>query len=418
MRELWVKILHTSGARVYKLISSLIVFVITARLLGAEGRGLIVAVITWVTLFSTVGHFSLGQVSIHRASQVKGKDWYSKTFISLIYLGILISLASIIIAFILFVYSNGEFYGGIPASLLIIGFFLLPLQIWEKYSSSLLMAIDKLNKYNKALIIGSSFNLLLTAVFVGVFKWGVIGALISNIISQIYISSAGLIILWKMYDRRIMFELQEAIRLFSDGFKLHLNAIGAFLINKSDILMLNHFLLVRDVGIYQFAYQLISILLIIPTATLSVFYSKMAQVGVNKFWDNQKKIMIKILAIIILISLIGFILAPYIIPFIAGEEFSNSINIFRLLLISLFGLSFSTLMANQWVGRGLFWQNSLVTIVSGLINITLNLIWIPQFGINGAAWATIVSTCGVTLLINLCMYFYCNKANKKDLEVS
>ena len=64
MRELWMNIAHTGGAKGYGLVVNTVILVITARWLGPEGRGALGATTTWVALFATIGCLSLGQVAI------------------------------------------------------------------------------------------------------------------------------------------------------------------------------------------------------------------------------------------------------------------------------------------------------------------------------------------------------------------
>ena len=58
MREIWVNIAHTSAARIYGMVVGVGVLFLTARLLGAEGRGQVAAIITWASVFATFAHLS------------------------------------------------------------------------------------------------------------------------------------------------------------------------------------------------------------------------------------------------------------------------------------------------------------------------------------------------------------------------
>jgi O-antigen/teichoic acid export membrane protein len=48
-------------------------------------------------------------------------------------------------------------------------------------------------------------------------------------------------------------------------------------------------------------------------------------------------------------------------------------------------------MASQWIGRGLFWQASLVTAAAGLVSVGCDFALIPRYGMRGAAVSTLVT---------------------------
>ena len=58
--------------------------------------------------------------------------------------------------------------------------------------------------------------------------------------------------------------------------------------------------------------------------------------------------------------------------------------------------------------------NTYITGASVILNITLNIFWIPKFGILGAAWATSISY-AVALLITLIIYRKISGNRIKDI---
>src|SRR5690242_17833743 len=61
----WKAITLTSVAKAYWIIGAMIATIITARFLGPQGRGVIAAATSWVTLFVTLGHLSLQHVIVY-----------------------------------------------------------------------------------------------------------------------------------------------------------------------------------------------------------------------------------------------------------------------------------------------------------------------------------------------------------------
>ena len=94
------------------------------------------------------------------------------------------------------------------------------------------------------------------------------------------------------------------------------------------------------------------------------------------------------MGIMIVVILSIYFLSPWLVTLIAGERFLPSVDVLRTLLISVVGVSMSYGMANQWLGRGFFLQTALLTLVSGAVNIFLNALFIPRYGMIAAAWST------------------------------
>src|SRR5687767_3188363 len=143
MWNIWRTIALTSGAQVYTLITGVVVLALTARWLGPAGRGAIAATLTWVTLFSTLGFLSLGQVAIHRATTMRDRQWLGGTLGSLFTIAVAITLVSWIAVAIIFATRGASVFGDLPARYLAIGFVALPWFVWEQYGSALLFALGK-----------------------------------------------------------------------------------------------------------------------------------------------------------------------------------------------------------------------------------------------------------------------------------
>lgn len=416
MREIWQAVLTTSGARVYGLLLGIVSLMLTARWLGPEGRGTLAAVTTWVGLFSTFGYLSLGQVAIHRATQRQQEAWLGPVLGSLGLLSVIITILGWGVAAILYFSSEGKVFGNIQSAVLFTGFISLPFMVWEQYSSSLLMALDRINIYNRYQIIGSTFGLVALFVMLPALHWGVVGAILAAIIGQFIISSGGLRFLLKRAGDTLAISKDEIHSLLKGGVKLHLNAIGTVLFTSVDILMLNHYRGAQETGYYQLSVQLMGTMMILPQAASMVLYGKVATLGPDVAWRHQKRLILQIMGLMVLMSLVAYALAPLLIKLFAGTAFTPSIQIFRWLLLGLIGMSFSTLLASQWIGRGYFWQASLLTLIVGFCNLGANAIFIPRYGMIGAVWA-FLGTYTFAILANGLMAVHCSREARHNKEL-
>jgi O-antigen/teichoic acid export membrane protein len=86
-----------------------------------------------------------------------------------------------------------------------------------------------------------------------------------------------------------------------------------------------------------------------------------------------------------------------------------------MMLPMLFGGTLSAAMASQWIGRGLFWQASLLTLFVGICGISTSLVLTPRLGPEGAIYATLLGY-GIGAVFNLLLYLHCSRrqAMSKD----
>lgn len=407
MNIIFSKILQTSGAKIVVLASSIVSLILTSRLLGPEGRGILASMNTWSSLVFTLIYLSLGQVVIHRSTMLKPQLWLTKALGSLTAYTILASITSWI-AFIAVYYTfGGTAFGNLNPIYLFVGLLSVPLLVWEQYGSSILIAIDKLNIYNIAQITSKLVGLFFLILFL-YFGFGVLGASISLIGSQILLVAICLAALLREIDAPLCFDSNFLWELIIDGLKLHPNAIGTMLFGSFNIIILQRHVTMDQVGIFQLALQLALLIQIIPQSAASVFYSKVAEVGPREAWKIQRGTIFPLFFIVIALSLLFFFLAPYLVTLVAGRQFFPAVEIFQLLLLSLIGTTMSAVMAPQWIGRGLFWQASILTFCLGIFNVLSCALLAPVWGIKGAAISTAM-TYILTFASNLVFAFFCNR---------
>ncbi|UCG17831.1 MAG: oligosaccharide flippase family protein [Phycisphaerales bacterium] len=387
MLNLWSKIFETSAARVYAALAMLAVTVVTARILGPDGRGVLVAVISWMTLFASVASLSLGEVSQYWIQLNRKRNWLPPLLGSMLLCLAGLSLLAAAVAIALYWWSDGALMRNIPASFFAIGMLLIPFIIWEQYARYLLLGVGKITLYNIAQVLGGTVGIVAVVGFLAILKQGVSGALFAHMSGVAVFAVIALVSLLRVTSFRIEIDMAGIRRLLGDAMKLHLNTIGVLLMAHANILMLNHYSSTEEVGWYQFSMQLVMAMLIVPQAGAMILYSRVAENGPDRTWPEQKRLIGQIFAVMMVFSVAAYLLAPELVVLLGGAEFEPSVVVFRQLIPVLFGMSFALLMGPQWIGRGVFLLTSIVTVVTGIVNVCLNLFLIPAHGMMGAVWS-------------------------------
>ncbi len=417
MHDILQKIIQTSGAKIYSVLLGIITLSITARWLGPEGRGIVVTITTWMILFVEVGEFSLSSVLIFKATNDRDKTWLSGMLGALSMHTVIITVICWSTVTLLYVggghWGLPDIFGETPLIPLIIGFLIVPFLLWETFTKSLLNIEDRLNIFNRFQIVGSSTNSLSIVYLVVILGFGVIGVLLSKLVWQMIIAWGGIRELLRRKASPIHFNLANYKDLLTNGMKIHLNIIGAAMLTNVDIIMVSAYLGNEQTGIYQLAVQTSLMMMIVPYAVMTVLQGELTRKGVQGVWPYQRKLLFLTLAFMIIAALITAYTAKWWLIWLASEAFRDTIVIFQYLLVWVLVTTATVILSVQWIGRGLFLQLSAVSVVTGIINISLNALFLPKYGIMGAVWAT-MGAAAFALLVNIGMFIYIELDTKKS----
>jgi O-antigen/teichoic acid export membrane protein len=410
----WRDIATTAAVRAYNLVVGTLSFVIIARLLGPEGQGTIAAAINWTALVATVAGLSLGHVAQHRIQVRRPNAWDGAIFSSLLLLLLVLTLLGYGIVIAAYFLTSGEFFGGLPPSVLVMAFTLLPLLIWDEYASNLLAAAGKIGSYNRIQVLGRTTGLALTVFLVGILNTGIHGALSASVTGQAIIAAGSLIVLWRFHKPILRIDFAEIGQLARGATRLHLNTIGSFLLASSSVLVLNSLSTRAEVGWYNLAWQMIMMLAIIPQAASLVLYANISADDPNRAWPAHKRITIGVMAIMVLLVGTAYMIGPSVVVILAGENFRPSGNLFQILLPALLGISLAQLMAPQWITRGIFVPTSLITIATATMHVAFTVVMVRNSAAAGAAWATALTLGMTPLIVQGYFSWWCEKKYRRS----
>ena len=189
------------------------------------------------------------------------------------------------------------------------------------------------------------------------------------------------------------FDFNYAKKLAFDSIPFVFISMSIVVSGRVDQVLLKHFLDTAAVGYYNVAVQLTEIWQVLPMVLLSSLLP--ALVNSHTAENNYGK---RILALTILLgvyaltaSLATTLLAPLLVPIIYGVAFTASIPLVQIYSWSLFGTVAGFLISNILVTENKRRIQIMVGFLPMVLNIILNLLWIPMYGGAGAAWATVVS---------------------------
>lgn len=150
----------------------------------------------------------------------------------------------------------------------------------------------------------------------------------------------------------------------------------------------------------------------IPESVITFAYPFFAKINTDKHkFKNYYTLLISSLGFInIFISLILFLMAPFIIRIVFGENYSDSVLPFRILAIGYFFAGTFRIPAGNMLGALRKVKINLYNaIICGILNVILDILFILWWGSKGAAISTACIYLVSSIISNSFLLFYLNK---------
>lgn len=172
----------------------------------------------------------------------------------------------------------------------------------------------------------------------------------------------------------------------------------------ADVFLLRALASAEAVGIYRLGYKVFENILPIPIFFVNALYPIMLsdyRQGLGFLIDRMVKSIGFLVASAVALAGIGFISAPLVISILGGSEFTSSIVVMQILLLSL-PLFFVTAPL-QWFLITVGKEKVLPIIygVAAVLNVVINVIFIPQYSYFASIFATIFSELVILVLLSL-----------------
>jgi O-antigen/teichoic acid export membrane protein len=235
-------------------------------------------------------------------------------------------------------------------------------------------------------------GIALTFIWVVALRTGAYGVMISQLLSGV---AAAVIVLYLLAKDGLTFSIKwRFIRsALAFGIPLVPHAMAHWALTASDRVILEQFVTLNEIGLYNFGYTLGLVALVLVTGinqAWAPYYYRLMQTDPDPESEIVKTVSLYI-AIVGGTCLAGILFAKEIIHLLLPQEyFGADIYVGPIIISALF------IGYYQFANKPLFHFNKtkimpLLTAMAALLNIALNLYFIPAFGAIAAAWTTAVS---------------------------
>jgi len=379
-----------SSDHVYRLAISVVVSVWMMRYLGPQQFGQISFALAFVALFSGFSNLGLDGVIVrdlvktpHAVDDILGSAWILKFVGS----GIALLLSTAAISWL-----RPDDALGMWLVFLFAGAFLFQsldvIDMWFRSSlRSRLSVIPKTIAVSVAAL-GKSGLILAGAPLIA-FAWmGLAEAMLGGFaLLAMFIWLGGNLRTWRIQADRVR-------ALTREGLPLALSSMVVILYMRIDQVMLGEMLNDKAVGMYTAAMRISEIFYFIPNVLVMSLAPALVQAresGESVYLARVRQMFSSIAIAAILIAIPMSMLAGPLIALILGPDFISAAPVLQVHIWALLFVALGIASAQYLLLEG---QNNISlqrTAMGAVVNVGLNLLWIPRYGIIGAAWASLIA---------------------------
>jgi O-antigen/teichoic acid export membrane protein len=398
-------VIYGGGRMLQKFLTALMLPLFTAFLTKADYGivGMVVTVTTFLDVFVTLGfdvaftRFYFDDKDAGHRSKIITHVFYVDFFYPAILLGVLIAFMPQISSLIM----GGSGY----AIYFDIGIATLFFTNLSDLPFTLLRLEHRPWTFTSYTIARVLIQVPMAVVFLAVFHWGPAGYLGANLVTAVILNLAAL----PIYVRKLRFlwdaKLMRAMLDFA--IPAMFTAVSFFFLKLSDRFFLQHYQGLAVVGLYTVANSLSQPLYIVGMAFRMAWpqwhYAKLNEPELHKRMVSRSSTYFMAFNAALLV-LVGVYLPVVIHVLLADDFWSIGPTTFVLTLsVAMYNLYFIF-----WIGANVAKKNRLIpviTLIASGVNIGLNFLLVPVYGMYAAAWTT---TIGFTILAVL-VYFVSNR---------
>ncbi len=250
--------------------------------------------------------------------------------------------------------------------------------------------------YSLISIVFSLITALSAIVFTYFFKWGLEGILLGMLTGSLIATIIGL---WNLKDSfRFRFNIKYLKQMLRFSIPLVPSGIAVFVSLYVDRIMLKYFLSLNEVGLYSIGYRLASISLLIMVGFRGALTPLIYKHYKEEATRGQLAVIFRYFIVFAILVFLGLALfAEEILWMLTTEAYYPAANLVTYMVPAI-------LLANMYIfapGIGIAKKTKYIlyiNVAGAIVNALLNWFFIPNFGMEGAAIATLTGSLLVFIL--------------------
>lgn len=371
-----------------EMVSRVIAFGVTvfvARVLGAEGYGVIAFALGINLYFSKLADFAVEWVGAREISRLRESFTHLAAAILGVRLTVMLLLAGVSITVVQLTLPAPERD--------VLSLYLLTMIPLAANTKWIHLGLEDASPIGLARVLGEMLGLVIVLAFMTrtVALWvPPVAQIASEVMAAVFLL---LVLRQRGHRFGLSLDMELALPVFRSGLPLVIHMMLGLFIYNSDLIFLRLFRDSEQVGYYAAAYTLISLL-----ANLGISYGMsllpaMTRLGAGTAAERAQyhTALAQVFAVCLPVSVGGCLLAPAIIGLAFGEQYGASVLALQILIWSIPLSIFRNVPWSALISRER--QDLLLkaVVIGAIVNIALNVTLIPLYGMQGAAVATVIT---------------------------
>jgi O-antigen/teichoic acid export membrane protein len=252
------------------------------------------------------------------------------------------------------------------------------------------------SKYPSLVSIADTVVLNILKVIVVIENKGVIYLAIILLFEPILI--AGLLIYYRTKRigsiRTWVYNKTIAKTLLKDSFPLIFSAAFSLIYGRIDQVLIKNMIDAQSVGLYGAAVQLTEVWYLVPNILVGSFFPAIVNakaISENEYVKRLGWLSGILLFIAVAIALPTTFIAPFVMNLVFGAAFVAGSTVLQIYIWSNIGTFLANIATSYLINENMRFTVFVSSCVGMVVNVVLNLILIPHYGIEGSAFATLIS---------------------------
>jgi O-antigen/teichoic acid export membrane protein len=381
-------------------ILSSIALIVLARVLGPSGKGIYSLILLIPSIMIAFGNLGIGGANVYFVGSKKYKieDVVSNSLISAGFLGIILILIFLGLLqfgfFQKFIHSNQ-----ISPPYLWIIVLIIPISLLLDFFQNIIRGKGEIINYNKTRILHAIIELIAIIIFLLILKQNLFGAVFSYLLGIVGATLFTIFLIKKITKFSLFLNKQLLKDSASYGGKVYLANALSFLNYRLDIFLIAFFLTPVAIGFYSLAVGVSERLFMISGALATVLFPRISSLSSSEANNFTPKIVRHTFFIMLISSSLLFFIAKPLITLVFGPAFFPAILPLIILLPGIIAFGIGGVLAADLGGRGKPQFAIYSSFACLVVGVALNFIFIPKWGVSGAAFVSSISRWVDTLII-------------------
>lgn len=377
------------GEKILRIVAELFVGLYVARYLGPEQFGVFSYAIAFVALFGAIAKLGLDGIVVRDlVNHPEKRDTYLGTAFWLKLIGAVLTLIALAIAV---QFTSNDATTNLYIFIIGSGLIFQSFEVVDSYFQS--KVLSKYGSIAKLIQLALSSGLKLYFIFI---EADLFWFVLVSLIDQISLALSLAFVYWRQKIGSLFgpFDLSTAKAMLTNSWPLILASISIMVYMRIDQIMIKEMLGAREVGLYSAAVRISEAWYFVPVImTTSLFPAivNAKKTSEKLYHARLQRLYTTLMWMAIAVAVPMTFLSDWLITLLYGAAYKDAgqvlmIHIWAGVFVSI-GVASGSWFISENLQRYTFYRTSL----GAIINVILNLILIPIFGLIGAATATVIA---------------------------